>query len=173
MDIKTAFFLAFTSIKRGNKGTLAMTILIMTLAYVNLVFISSIFGGIVAAINMESIDNQYSNIVIEPAIDERYITNSNAIKSISTIPGIVGSSARYIDNPIIKYDERKDNKDIKSGRWVLKSITVSDEISVTKIHESMIEGSFLEDKDRDEVIIGKEIAGNHGGDLDYLSLFQQ
>ncbi len=170
MDIKTAFFLAFTSIKRGNKGTLAMTILIMTLAYVNLVFISSVFGGIVASINMQSIDNQYSNIVIEPAIDERYITNSSAIKSISTIPGIVGSSARYIDNPVTKYDERKDNKDIKSGRWVLKSIDVSDEKSVTKIHESMIEGSFLEDADRDEVIIGKEVAGGQGGDLDYLSL---
>ena len=70
MNLKTSFFLAFTSIKRGNKGTLAMTILIMTLAYINLVFISSVFGGIVEAINTQSIDNLYSNIVIEPAIDE-------------------------------------------------------------------------------------------------------
>ncbi len=57
MNIKTSFFLAYTSIKRGNKGTLAMVILIMTLAYVNLVFISSVFGGIVEAINREAIEN--------------------------------------------------------------------------------------------------------------------
>ena len=77
MNIKTSAFLAITSIKRGNKGTLAMTILIMTLAYVNLVFVASIFGGIVEGINQEAIDNQYGNIVIEPAIDEKYIDNKN------------------------------------------------------------------------------------------------
>ena len=43
MNIKASFFLARTSIIRGNKGTLVMTILIMTLAYVNLIFISSVF----------------------------------------------------------------------------------------------------------------------------------
>jgi len=170
MNIKTSFFLASTSIKRGNKGTLAMTILIMTLAYVNLVFISSVFGGIVEAINTQAIDNQFSNIVIEPAIDERYINNSDAIKLITTIPGIIGSSAHYIDNPIIKYDERNDGRDIKSGRWVLKSVDVADEKKVTKIHESIIEGSFLEATDRDKILIGKEVAGGHGGDLEYLSL---
>ncbi len=147
-----------------------MTILIMTLAYVNLVFISSVFGGIVEAINTQSIDNQYGNIVIEPATDERYINNSNAIELITTIPGITGSSAHYVENLVIKYDERNDRKDIKSGRWTLKSITPSDEKSVTKIHESMIEGSFLEATDRDEIMIGKEVAGGYGGTLDHMSL---
>lgn len=170
MNIKTAFFLAVTSIKRGNKGTLVMTILIMTLAYVNLVFISSIFGGIVEAINTQAIDNQYGHIVIEPAIDERYIKNSGAIRGISKIPGVVGSTAHYIDNPIIKYDERSDGQDIKSGRWVLKSIIPSEEKTVTKIHQSMVEGSFLEATDRDQIIIGKEVAGGYGGSLDHLSL---
>jgi len=170
MNIKTAFFLAITSIKRGNKGTLAMTILIMTLAYVNLVFIASIFGGIVEAINKEAVDNQYSNIVIEPAIDEKYINNKDAIRQIETIPKIIGVSSHYIDNPIVKYDEHKDNKDVKSSRWILKSINPPDEKKVTKIHESIIEGSFLETTDRNQILIGKEIAGGYGGDLDHLSL---
>ncbi len=170
MNIKTSLFLAITSIKRGNKGTLAMTILIMTLAYVNLVFIASIFGGIVEGINQEAIDNQYGNIVIEPAIDEKYIDNKNAIKQIKTIPGIIGVSQHYIDNPIVKYDYRKDGYDIKSGRWVLKSINPEDEKTVTKINKTIIDGSFLDAKDRDQIIIGKEIAGGYGGDLDYLSL---
>ena len=51
MNIKASLFLAYKTIARGSKGTLIMTILIMTLAYVNLIFISSIFGGIVEAIN--------------------------------------------------------------------------------------------------------------------------
>ncbi len=170
MNIKTAAFLAFTSIKRGNKGTLVMTILIMTLAYVNLVFVASIFGGIVEAINKEAITNQYSNIVIEPAIDERYIENKDAIYQIEIIPGVIGVSAHYLDNPFTQYDKYKDRKDIKTGKWLLKSINPDSEKKVTQIHQSIIEGSFLDEADRDQIIIGKEIAGGYGGDLDYLSL---
>ncbi|MCF6276920.1 MAG: FtsX-like permease family protein [Candidatus Magasanikbacteria bacterium] len=170
MNIKTSLFLAITSIKRGNKGTLAMTILIMTLAYVNLVFVASIFGGIVEAINQEAIDNQYGNITIEPAIDKKYIDNKSAIKQLKTIPGIIGVSQHYIDSPIVKYDYRKDGYDIKSGRWVLKSINPEDEKKVTKIHKSIVDGDFLDKNDRDQIMIGKEIAGGYGGDLDYLSL---
>ncbi len=170
MNIKTAFFLASTTIKRSNKGTLVMTILIMTLAYVNLVFVSSIFGGIVEAINKEAIDNQYSNIVIEPAIDKIYIDNKEAIKRIKTIPGVIGVSLHYVDKPLVKYDKRKDGSDIKSGRWVLKSINPPDEKLVTKISQEIIDGNYLEKNDRDKILVGKEIAGGYGGDLDYLSL---
>ena len=170
MNIKTAFFLAYTSLRRGSKGTLLMTILIMTLAYVNLVFIASIFGGIVEAMNKESINNQYSNIVIEPAIDDRYIDNKEAVELIDTIPGVVGSSAHYIDKALISYDEYSDGNDIKSGKWVVKSVDVQDEKKVTEIHDSIIEGSYLDATDRDKIIIGKEISGGHGGGLEHLSL---
>lgn len=34
----------------------------------------------------------------------------------------------------------------------------------------MIEGSFLEETDKNKIIIGKEVAGGRGGDLDHLSL---
>lgn len=169
MSIKTAFFLAFNSIKRGNKGTLLMTILIMTLAYVNLVFVSSIFGGIVESINQQAINYQYSNIVIEPALDSRYIDNK-AMGMINSIPGVIGSSAHYIDKPFIEYDKFHDGKDIKSGQWALKSINPSDEARVTEIHQAIIDGSYLDETDTDKILIGKEVAGGHGGDLDYLSL---
>jgi len=170
MNIKTSLFLAATSIKRGNKGTLAMTILIMTLAYVNLVFVASIFGGIVEAINKEAIDNQYGNIIIEPAQDDVYIENKNIVKQIKTLPGVLGVSAHYLDNPVVKYDERNDNKDVQSGRWLLKSIDPKEEKQVTKIESAIIDGSFLNADDRDQVVIGKEIAGGYGGDLEHLSL---
>ncbi|MDD2681257.1 MAG: FtsX-like permease family protein [Patescibacteria group bacterium] len=169
MNVKTAFFLAFNSIKRGNKGTLLMTILIMTLAYVNLVFVSSIFGGIVEAINQQAIDYQYANIVIEPSPDDRYIDNK-AMGMIKSIPGVVGSSAHYIDKSVIEYDAFNDGKDIKRGQWALKSINPIDEKNVTKIHDAIIEGSYLEERDTNKILIGKEVSGGHGGNLEYLSL---
>ncbi len=170
MNIKASFFLARTTIFRGNKGTLVMTILIMTLAYVNLIFISSVFGGIVEAINEQSIDNLYSNIVITPADDEVYIKNKDAINSIDTIPGIVASSAHYINDAVISYDENNNGRDIQQGKWIIKSIDVEDESKTTQISDSIIEGEYLEANDRNKIVIGKEIAGKHGGDLDHLSL---
>ena len=170
MNIKTSLFLAVTSIKRENKGTLVTTILIMTLAYVNLVFVASIFGGIVAAINQAAIDNQYGNIIITPAIDKKYIDNKDAVSQIKTIPGVIGVSQHYIDNPIVQYDYRKDGHDVKSGKWILKSINPEDEKKITKTYSSIIDGSFLDPNDRDQIIIGKEISGKYGGDLRYLSL---
>jgi putative ABC transport system permease protein len=71
---------------------------------------------------------------------------------------------------LIKYDKYNDGKDIKNGRWLLKSINPSDEKNVTKIHESIIAGSYLEANDKDQIMLGKEVAGGYGGDLDYLSL---
>jgi len=170
MNIKTAVFLAATSIKRGSKGTLAMTILIMTLAYVNLVFVSSIFGGIVDAINNEAIYNQYSNILIESSEDERYIKNKNAIQQIAQIDGITAVSPHYINSAIIKYDDFNDGRNINSGRWSVKSIQPDAEKAVTDIPKSIVDGEFLVKEDRNKVIIGKEVAGGYGGSLDHLSL---
>ncbi len=169
MNIKAAFFLAYKTIVRGSKGTLIMTILIMTLAYVNLIFISSIFGGIVEAINEQYIDNLYGNIVITPASDKIYIENKQT-SSINHIPGIVAISAHYINDALISYDEYKDGNNIQQGKWKIKSVNVEDEKRVTAISDSIISGEYLDDKDRDKIVIGKEIAGGQGGDLDYLSL---
>jgi len=169
MNIRASFFLAFTAVKRGSKGIVIMTILIMALAYVNIVFITSIFGGIIEGIEAEAINNQLGNIVITPGVDEKYIKNK-AIEWIDAIPGVVGSATHYIDNAIISYDERNDGKDIKSGNWPVKSIDVPNEKKVTNIHNSIIEGSFLEPRDRDKIIIGKEIAGGHGGLMEEQSL---
>lgn len=169
MNIKASLFLAYKTIVRGSKGTLIMTILIMTLAYVNLIFISSIFGGIVEAINEQYINNLYGNIVITPANDKIYIENKQA-SSINYIPGIVAISAHYINDALISYDENKDGNDIQQGKWKIKSVNVEDEKKVTAIRDSIIAGEYLDDRDRDKIVIGKEIAGGQGGDLDYLSL---
>lgn len=169
MNIKASLFLAYKTIVRGSKGTLIMTILIMTLAYVNLIFISSIFGGIVEAINEQYIDNLYGNIVITPASDKIYIENKQT-SSINHIPGIVAISAHYINDALISYDEYKDGNNMQQGKWKIKSVNVEDEKRVTAISDSIIAGEYLDEKDRDKIVIGKEIAGGQGGDLDYLSL---
>ena len=170
-NIKIAFFLAYKSITRGNKGTLFLTVFIMTLAFVNLIFISSIFQGMILAVNEQSIDTLYGNVVIEPEEDEKYIKNVTAKQSlINSIPGVMGNSSHYIIGALFSYDEHKDGKDIKSGSWLLKSVNVVDEKQVTNVHQTLLSGEYLEKNDRDKIVLGNEISGGYDAVLEHQSL---
>lgn len=163
-NLKVSLFLAYKSITKGNKGTLALTIFIMSLVFVNLVFIASIFLGMTDTINDQVINTLYSNVVIEPKKDEKYISDVYSLKQkINSVPGAVGISAQYVTGATLSYKD-------KSGAWIVRSINPDDEMRVTTIHNFMIDGEYLSKLDTSEIILGKEIAGGHGGDLEYLSL---
>ena len=72
---KVAFFLASRLITRGNKGTLALTIMIIAMVFVNLIFLPSIITGVVVLFNQQTIDYSYGNLVIEPRSNQIYIEN--------------------------------------------------------------------------------------------------
>jgi len=163
-ELKVSAFLAYKSIAKGNKGTTLLTILIMALAFVNLMFMSSLFAGMIDASENQVIETLYSNIVIEPKDDETYIKNPDSIlKKVDSVPGVLGTSAQYVTASTITHKE-------KSGAWAVRSANPDDEIMVSSVHEMMIMGEYLSKYDRGEIIIGKEVAGGHGGSLEHLSL---
>lgn len=96
-DHKLALFLAQKSIIKGNKGTLGLTIFIMSLVFVNSVFVSSLFLGLTNTINDQIINTVYGTVVIEPKKDEKFIDDVYSLKQkISRVPGVKGVSAQYI-----------------------------------------------------------------------------
>ncbi len=170
-DFKISFFLAKKSIVKGNKSTLALTILIMALAYINLVFVSSILMGIIDTMNKQAINNQVANIVIEPEEDETYIKQVKAIRAkVNSVPGVVGSSAHYVVGAVFSFDEDKDGENINTGSYAVKSIVPEDEMRTTIIYKGMVAGEYLKESDRDKIILGKEIAGGYGGGMENNAL---
>ncbi|MEA1866409.1 MAG: ABC transporter permease [Euryarchaeota archaeon] len=163
-ELKVSAFLAYKSIAKGNKGTSVLTILIMALAFVNLMFMSSLFAGLTDASEDQVIETLYSNIVIEPKDEETYIKYPDSIlKKVNSVPGVLGTSAQYLTASTITHEE-------KSGAWTVRSVDPNNEITVSAVPEMMIAGEYLSKYDRDEIVIGKEIAGGHGGSLEHLSL---
>lgn len=170
-SFKISFFLAKKSISKGNKSTIALTILIMALAYINLVFISSILMGIIDTMNRQAINNQVANIVIEPEKDETYIKQVKSIlKKINSVPGVVGSSAHYTVGAVFSFDENKDGENINTGSFAVKSIDPKDEKRTTIIYKGIVSGSYLDENDRNKIILGKEIAGGFGASMENQSL---
>lgn len=163
-NVKLSLFLAFRSMIKGNKSTLLLIIFIMSLIFVNLVFIGSIFLGVTEATNKQVINSLYSNVVIEPKKDEKYISDVYSLEQkIKGVPGIVGISSQYVTGATLSYKD-------KHGTWTLRAVNPDDEMKVTTNHNHLIAGNYLSRLDGNEILLGKEIAGGFGGDLEYNSL---
>jgi putative ABC transport system permease protein len=155
-NLRISFFLASKSIKRGNIGTTILTIITMSLIFVNLIFLPSIISGIGEALNQQFIDGSYANLVIEPKEDDLYIDNVDSIqKKLNRLDGMVGTSPRYVAGATFTH-----RKKIAGG--TIRSINPVDEEVVTQFHARMIEGEYLSKADTDEIIMGVELAGKEG-----------
>ncbi len=163
-NVKLSLFLTSKSMMKGNKSTQLLIIFIMSLIFVNLVFIGSIFLGVTEATNNQVINSLYSNVVIEPKTDEKYINDVYSLEQkIKGVPGVVGISSQYVTGATLSYKD-------KHGTWTVRSINPDNEMKVTTNHKYLIAGKYLSRLDENEILLGKEIAGGYGGDIEYNSL---
>ncbi len=163
-NLKLSLLLAYKSITKGNKGALVLIIFIISLVYVHLLFNDSLFLGLTNTVNNQIINTLYGNIVFEPMENEEYINDVYSLKQkINSVPGVTGISAQYVSSAVLSYKK-------KSGAWNVRAINPDDEITVTTIHNFMIDGEYLSKLDTGEIILGKEIAGGYNGDTEHLSL---
>jgi putative ABC transport system permease protein len=154
--IRVSAFLAWKSIQRGSRGTLALTIMIIALIFVNLVFLPSIISGVVVTFDTQSIDFDLGNLVIEPREGSQYIDGVDGLqKKVEQIPGITGTSPRITAGATYFYRGR-------NAASTLYGITPEDERSVTRIADYMTAGEFLSGGDTDAIIIGATLAGTEG-----------
>lgn len=163
-NLKVALFLASNFLKRGNIGTAILTVMIISVIFVNLIFLSSIVSGIEETVKQQAISCAYGHIFIEPKDNNRYIDNVDGIQEkINNLPGVVGTSSRYVIGVTFNLKNRS-----KSG--ALYSINPADELVVTKIHTGLIEGEYLSESDTDEILLGMDIVGEEGVEDDESNL---
>ena len=175
-DLQAAVFLVYKYITRGNKGTLILTIIVTTLAFIQINFISGILSGAVNLVWVQTKSNYVANIVVQPGKDqwgnkEGYIKQVDLLKrKINAIPGIVACSSRYTSGAVIEYDPDKTGKDIRTISWPIQSIDPVEEVHISNLHNSMVAGEYLDESDRDQIIMGREITGGYGAGLEVQSL---
>jgi len=174
-NLKIATFLAFKSIFKGNRWALALIIIVMSFSFVNLIFVSSIINGVMATMDDQLVDNVFSNIVISPEEDKYYIDKVDSLETkIKQVAGVVGIAPHLNSSAFIEYEwkEKVSQTDKgKSGTWDIIGIDPLKESEVTDIHSHIIEGSYLDQDDRDEIVLGIEIAGGEEAtNADFLTL---
>jgi len=159
-----SLYLAVRAIKRGNRGTLALTILIIALVVVLMNFLAMIIGGVVTLYNQQMVDFQYGHVAIEPKDKETSIANANQlVRQLQRIPGVTGVTAHVSTGTTIT--------NTKNGKFQTKSLTAFDpvdESEVTQYQRKIKEGDYLSKGDTDQILIGSLLAGNEDESQDKM-----
>lgn len=161
-EAKIAFYLAWRFLQRGNKWTLLLIIFLMAIAFVNLVFVTSLFDGIVKSANKQLINTYTGHIVMMPEEGSETISDvDRVLAEIRNTEGVIAASAELFVPATLKY------KNI-SGNWQVLAVNPADAKKVFSIAENMIEGDYL-DGEGDDIIIGRQIAGGEDVEMDAFS----
>jgi len=161
-QLKLPFYLAFQYIRRGRKWTLLLTIFLMTVAFINLVFIPSLFNGIIDGANKQIINTMTGDIYITPPDGVDYIKpRDQVLQRVKNIDGVEAVSSKTLVPARLKQGNI-------SGSWQTLAINPNNEKNVSNISQKIISGSYLNAQDTDQIIIGRQIAG--GSDVEENAL---
>ncbi|MFH1032536.1 MAG: FtsX-like permease family protein [Chloroflexota bacterium] len=162
-SLRVAIFLVFTSLKRGNFGITLLTVLILAIVVLNLLFVPSLLQGLVSNAN-EKLKNTYSgDIVAESARDAPLIFNVDSlITKIKAISGVVAVTTRNNLAAEISFDNER-------TICTVYGILPEQEKSVLTINQWMLEGTYLDSNDRDEILLGIQLAGADKSSIELYS----
>ncbi len=140
-----------------------LLVIVMSFSFVNLIFTSSIITGVMRTMDDQLVNAVFSNVVISPEEDEHYIDHVSQLeKKIEQVSGVAGVAAHLNNSAFIEYQWRQKMSPTdrgKSGTWQVIGIDPQQEANVTTISSSLIAGGYLDEGDRDEIVLGVEIAG--------------
>lgn len=164
-DVKVALFIAYKSILKGSKSTLALIIFILSLTVLNMMFISGILFGMQGLIKQVIIDNLSSTITISPQEvpqPKQYILNQNEVRAqVKDIPGVAATARRYSLAGSMSYDKEK-NGIFKSLSAPIVGIDPSVEKTMMPVANTLVAGEPLDDGDRDQLVLSSALAGGYG-----------
>lgn len=162
-ELKLPFYLTFQYLRRGRRWAMILTVFLLAAAFVNLLFVSSLFNGIVDGSNKQIINTTTGNIYISAKDGQDYITDTNnAIKNVKNISGVTAVSAQTQVPGRLKY------KSI-IGNWQVLAINPETEKSVINVADKIFSGSYLDKNDTNQIIIGRQVAGGKDVELNSVS----
>jgi len=158
-SLKVAFFLAVKATVRGNPWVFLLTIVMLMLVFLNLVFAPSLIKGVVETVNEKIIYTLSGNIIVQSGGEDRLIGNVTElvtdIKSLDNVAGACGRNDLLAD---LYYQGER------TSAAVYAIDPIQDRL-VFRLPDYIIEGSYLEPGDTDQILLGVDIAGNDREDL--------
>lgn len=160
-SIKVGFYLAIKDIIRASKLTTLLIVFIMTLTFLNLTVGRGILVGLPkGATNVY--DERYSgDLIISKLRSDSYIVNNYPLENFYTkLPEVKYLTKRYLHSATLtsNYEDRvKDYEVYDSASAILTGINPLDEDNVTGLSNYIVEGTYLDSKDREGILVGASL----------------
>ncbi|MBT3405050.1 ABC transporter permease [archaeon] len=162
-DLKVGLLGAKSSIKRGNKKTIVFIIFVLSLIFMNLVFLPSMIGGI-SGMFTNFMQYPYGDVVVEPSGDNAYINNAdNVLQKARAVPDVHAATKRLDVGASIKHKQ-------KIVGSTITGLLPSEEYDISNYPNIIAEGEFLGDLSRNEIIIGAMLVEGYFGSEIYDNL---
>lgn len=164
-SFSVGWFLAIRQIKRSSKSTTALIIFVMTLTFLNLVFVAGILSGLVEGSSI-AYRKQYSgDLILSTYENKDYIENSKSvIDTLSSFNEVVALTPRLLKVFAVEanYKEKENiNDNPDSLATVFAGIIPEKEDSVTDLSSLIIAGEYLDPDDQNEILIGSNLLSKY------------
>lgn len=160
-NLRVGWFLAKRDIKRANKWTTLLIVLVMMFTFLNLVVVSGILVGLIEGSENSAREYGSGDVIISSFLNKSAIEKTpEIIDIVKTIPGYKSHTVRYTSSARIESNYRTTIKpgDLRDGAGgVLTGIDPVQEEAFSGISKYVIRGSFLEPTDFDSVVLGKNL----------------
>jgi putative ABC transport system permease protein len=162
-SLRVALFLAPKAIVRGNLGITALTICMLAIVTMNLLFVPGLIDGIVSSSNKILVETYSGDIIIESSRDNPYINHIKELASdIESLQGVAAVSSRNTINAEISYEDERIN-------CAVVGIDPEKDKQVFDISKYMVEGSYIDPRDRDVIMLGIQLSGSDREDIELYS----
>lgn len=162
-SLKVAAFLALKSLARGNVRVLALTIAMLMLVYLNLVFTPALLNGAVQGVNDKTKNTLSGDIVVQTSGDNPVIADAHGLVSeIESVDGVMAACERNHVGVEIRHEGER----VTTAGYAIDPVQDS---SVFQVSGRMVEGTYLDPEDTDQVLLGLQIAGADRENLEYYS----
>lgn len=163
--LTTSAFVAYKTITRGRRGLVALMIFILSLSFFDMLFIPGVFSGLLNTIVGLEVDTYTSHVMIGPQQDpipKTYIEQETSFRAaVATIPGVVGTARTYLTAGSISYDKDKDGIYKRVSAQII-GLDPSEAQHILTIPHYIVAGQFLNDTDRDQIVLAAALAGGYG-----------
>lgn len=178
-EIKIGFFLASRQIKNANLWVNILIVFVMTITFLNLVFISGLLEGLVTGASKDSRNHYSGDIIITPEENRKNIINTKKLEEeLKKIEEISSYSIRYFSGAQVKAEYSpftRPNVEQNSISAVLVGIDFKKEDEVTNLSKFIVDGDYIYDNHQNKILIGSGLLSEYesaieGSTLDNINI---
>lgn len=152
--LTTAWFLANRSIRRGNIGVLLTTIAMMSLIYVQLLFIPGLIQAAIDNVEQQLIETSSADVRVGPPDGTRLIADSEAlVADLDALPEVASvATVRIVGSEVATAD--------RSGSFPVLAVHPVDYAKTFTTPAHIIDGRWLETAETGAIVLGIGVAGD-------------